>query len=376
MLLNTDQLNVLKACREGKSVAVFGEAGTGKTFLRDKVAALGPSIILGPTGASVANKSGAMTIARFMGATHKTVGDPTALALSMRPPPGLAMMRIIIDEISMVPADIFAALNAALQRTLRSTDPFGGLKVALFGDLFQLRPPTTAGFFFECTAFEGLVAAGLEVTSLKVQMRQHTSASRADEFAVFLGNARRGKLGVAAEALLHELNGRAIPQGALHLFATCSSAKKHNETALLKHPGDVVTVGLSKFKLHAPIVATRNKYEHGKLVYANGDRGIVVGFATNAVAVIIGGSRHFVRIINGRVPLQLGFATTVHKAQGRTCAAVVVHGDGMFDAGQAYVAVSRVRQLKDLATRGVHADDFEIAFPEKLITFATRFQLR
>lgn len=374
MALNAKQNEVLASCRAGSSVAVFGEAGTGKTFLRDKVAALGPSIILGPTGASVANKPGAMTIARFMGATPKTVGDPTALALSMRPPPGLAMMRIIVDEISMVPADMFAALNAALQRTLRSRKPFGGLQVALFGDLFQLRPPTAAGFFFECTAFEEL-SGDLKVVSLTEQMRQHTTAGRAAEFAAFLKGARNGRLGVAAEALLHELNSKPVPPKALHLYAKCAPAAAHNTRALAAHPGEVVVIGTSKFKLHAPVVVTRNKYEHGVLVYANGDSGIVVGFATNAVAVIIAGARHFVRVINGRVPLQLGFATTVHKAQGRTCASVVVHGDGIFDAGQAYVAVSRVRALKDLVLRDVHPDDFEIAFPKVLVAFAARYTL-
>ena len=375
MKLNSTQLQVLNACREGKSVAVFGEAGTGKTYLRDKIAGLGPSIILGPTGASVANKSGAMTIARFMGATYTTINDPTALALQMRPPPGLAMMRIVIDEISMVPADLFAALNSALQRTLQSTEAFGGLNVALFGDMFQLRPPTDAGFFFESAAFESLCLRGLEVHSLTEQMRQQSNAHRAEEMAVLMKDARRGKLGAVSESLLHELNNKPLPPKALHLYATCAAASAHNKRALDQHPGTAITVGKAKFKLHAPVVATRNKYENGKLAYANGDRGLIVGFATNAVAIILAGQRHYVRAINGNIPLALGFASTVHKAQGRTCSAVVVHGDGIFDAGQAYVAISRVRCFANLVTRGLHADDFKIDYPLKLTTFAKRFKL-
>jgi len=372
MRLNAGQQSALTAVTGTASVALFGPAGTGKTAVRDAVATQSRAILLGPTGASVAGKPGAMTIAKFMGATPATVGDPSRLSREMRGTEAMAGAVLVIDEISMVAGDVFAALSAALCRLLGSSRPFGGMQVLLLGDIFQLRPPVAGPYFFETAAFAQLVQGGLVVLGLTQQMRQTKSDARAAEFGRFLACARASRLDAAATGLLAEMHLRATPPNALHLFARRQPAEAHNQRMLKAWPGKVSTLAGVALKLHAPVFATRNRYGSNKrLLYANGDSGLVVAIAGQVVVVAIRGERHAVGVgRDGSLPLALGWATTVHKAQGRTVGAVVIHGENMFDAGQAYVAASRVRSFAGLAARGLEAGAFELPFPQAVRDFA------
>lgn len=363
MQLSGDQAAVLEEAGKGGHLLVLGPAGTGKTALRNRIADQTGALVLGPTGASVAGRSGAFTIARFMAMSKKECAVRAGGTL-------------IIDEISMVGAHLFVALSVALQRALSCRRPFGGMRVVLIGDLMQLRPPAGPLMFFQTATYRDLVAAGLLVRQLATQHRQRGVGDSGCALATFVADARRGKLSAASVALLAGRLSEQQPAGAVHLYACTKAVAKHNARALGRHPGRECKVGSVALKQGAPVVITRNRYVRGKLVLANGDAGVVHACSARAVVIRVGPALHTLRPVNGVLDVALAWAMTVHKAQGRTCDAVVVHGEGMFEAGQAYVAVSRARTLEGLAVRSLHPDDFAIAQPPALCKFAEEHGLQ
>ena len=140
MILNEGQKRVVGMLRGGKSFLVTGAAGTGKTVVRDVIAAKVPSVVLGPTGMSVSNSAG-MTVARYLRATRKTSRDVRRLAASMTVPPNVPHFTVIIEEASMVGTADWLALDLGLRKHLRVQRPFGGVRVVLFGDFCQLSGP-------------------------------------------------------------------------------------------------------------------------------------------------------------------------------------------------------------------------------------------
>src|SRR3989442_11632125 len=127
--------------RQGQSVFLTGKAGTGKStflhYLREKTAKA--TVVLAPTGVAALNVGG-QTIHSFF---HfpPTIVDPQSIRRRKNPKLFQKLQTLIIDEVSMVRADVMDAVDTALriQRDNRST-PFGGEQEVLCGDLFQLPP--------------------------------------------------------------------------------------------------------------------------------------------------------------------------------------------------------------------------------------------
>lgn len=376
MNLAPDQVAALKLFTSHRHLAVFGEPGTGKTELRNAFAKHHNCIVLGPTGTSVKGVKNAYTIARFLGATTKTSGDPGALAKNFKPPCNLTNKVLVIDEIGMVSAFDFVALDAGLRRSLKCVLPFGGCRVILLGDLFQLRPPTQAAvkYFFQTSAYNDLKKDGLHVHSLTTQHRQRAGVNGNTDFIPFLKEARQCALGVDSRTLLLDyMNNKFYSDDALHIYSLKKDADKHNRRCMKSHGLRLQAICGFEFTIGARVVLTRNIYKKRVLLYTNGTLGYIVeaSAAKKQVTVKIQGeSVEITPFKDGVLPLALAWATTIHKVQGKTLNSVVVHGDGMFEAGQAYVAVSRARSLRSLATRNLHPDDFAIPFPPELVQYA------
>ncbi len=146
LVLSSQQNQVFQAMMRGENVALFGDAGSGKSliikkFLREK-SDYGDVICLAPTGLAARNIGKAQTIHSFFSIDPGCVGDyripVTDRLLSI-----LSLVRtVVIDEISMVRSDIFDMIERCLRRVNMAGDerPFGGLQIIVVGDFKQLSP--------------------------------------------------------------------------------------------------------------------------------------------------------------------------------------------------------------------------------------------
>ena len=370
-----------------------GRAGTGKTtLLRRYLDRVGDrAVVLAPTGVAAVNVGG-QTIHSFFKLPPRMLdaGDVKRL------PNGKvvrAMETLIIDEISMVRADMLDAIDRSLKLNRKSKRPFGGVRVILSGDLHQL-PPVVRGeeapilqerfggaYFHKAPAFAD---GAFSLLALKHVFRQDDP-----EYLAMLGAMRNGRVGEDEIATIQSRVSRrsALEASATHVVLTPNNAsawrinqarlqalttKTRTFEAEIKgefddrsHP----TEEELELRIGARVMVLKNDPE-GRWV--NGSIGMVESFEDDSVLVSIDGtvqriepaiwekykysvdketekvSREVVGAFK-QVPLRLAYAVTVHKAQGLTLDRVYIDFDaGMFAHGQAYVAFSRARSLEGL----------------------------
>ena len=351
------------------NIAVFGAAGTGKSYVRDAIAAAIPAIILGPTGISVVRAPNAMTIARFLGA-RVAAADAQTLAANFVPPANLSAHTIIIDEISMVAPEDLAAIDLALRRACNPSVVCGGLRIILIGDPLQMEPVNAPVPFFETYVYKKLAAAGLEVCVLKKNHRLCSGDDDALDMARFLADCRDGRLGTSTLALLdYVINRRKKPVDATRLFAENADVDGYNAKRLAAHAGPSINHGGVGYKIGAPIMVTQNIYRPNSKVLkcANGTLGIINDVSPKGVVVTTdAGTFGF---SHPNVPITFAWALTVAKAQGLTLRNVVVSGKNLTHPGQAYVAVSRVSRLSDLYGDDLDESNFTVARSPALNAF-------
>lgn len=369
MELNDGQQEAVRMLKGGVSFLVTGAAGTGKTVVRDVIAAKVPCVVLGPTGMSVADTKG-MTVARYLRATKRTSGHARKLARSMIVPPSVPHFTLIIEEATMVGTADWLALDLGLRAHLRSHKPFGGVRVVLFGDFCQLSGPGVTCPLTATAPFVALEKAGLKVIVLTEQMRQ---APHERAFAALLADCRRGKLDDSSAALLLARSMQSAPPNTLRLYATRREAEVWNAAQLRALRGPEVSVGGVKLKVGAPVTVTANVYAKGKIKLANGARGVVRALSPLSVTVEVGGRTH---VLGTPPPLALAYALTIHKAQGQTYDRVVVVGTRIFTAGQAYTAVSRARSIDGVYCVDLLPEHFEHALDPRVARFVDQHGLR
>lgn len=303
---------------------------------------------------------------------------------------------LIIDEISMVRADVFDAIDHFLKLARKNDEPFGGVQICAIGDLFQLPPIVSSEektffaqyyaspFFFATKAYE---AADFSAIQFQTIHRQN------DETFINVLNAIRG--GTCSEHELGILNNRLHPRatpapGTLVLCTTNALADNLNESHLSKLPhsprqytgelkGDFGLSGIRlpasqelALKMGAQVMFVKNDSD-GRWV--NGTIGIVTAMGSDTIEVKVG-DRHYdverekwktvgyeFSEIHDKIvekplgtytqfPLQLAWAITIHKSQGKTLERVIIDlGNGAFAAGQLYVALSRCKTLNGIALK-------------------------
>ncbi len=370
-----------------------GRAGTGKTtLLRRFLAEAGEAaVVLAPTGVAAMN-AGGQTVHSFFKLPPRLI-EPTDVKRLRNARVIRAIKTLVIDEISMVRADMLDAIDAALKLNRGSKRPFGGVRMILSGDLHQLPPVVRGeeadilneryggGYFFNAPAFK---AGEFALLALKHVFRQADP-----KFLALLGALRRGRLAPPDEALLRTLvsDRSAIEASETHVVLTPNNANAHriNQARLADLAGEARTYSAKvegqfddksyptdpdlELKVGARVMIIRNDPE-GRWV--NGSLATVEGFDDASVIVRTGGrvrtiepalwekhrytvdatSEKVSREVVGafkQVPLRLAYAVTIHKAQGLTLDQVYIDFDhGMFAHGQAYVAFSRARRLEGL----------------------------
>lgn len=396
------------AIRRGLPVTlVLGGAGTGKTtFLRElKKEKDVKQVFLAPTGVAALNLGG-QTIHSFFGIPPRII-DPAEVA-PRAPKKRLfgKLERVIIDEISMVRADLLDTVDRTLRVARNRQEPFGGVQMVLVGDFFQLPPVVPrheeevlarlgyhGPFAFDAKALEDIAIGRVAFQTV------HRQTER--QFIDILNRIRRDDQVVEA---LEALNERCVhPHRPGHtpilLAPTNATADRYNFTGMNTLTGDErVFVGEAKgdfaqenrdrlpaperlaLKVGARVMALRNdpmkRWVNGSVgtVQSLDANGVVVRFDDGETAEIERASWEKIRyewneetgqvaaVVTGsfsQFPLAPAWALTIHKAQGLTLSDVRVDFDhGAFAAGQTYVALSRARTLDGLSlTRPVRFSD-------------------
>lgn len=390
-----------------QSVFLTGKAGTGKsTFLRYICANTHKKyVVLAPTGIAAVNVGG-VTMHSFFKIPFKPIlpddpeFDARHIKSRMRYSKSFvnllrALDLIIIDEISMVRADVIDFVDKIL-RTYSGNwrEPFGGKQMLFVGDLFQLEPVVTGDmrdilsrfypnpFFFSAKAFSRIRVVPIE---LRKVYRQSDSG--------FVEMLDRMRCGSPSDLDIMTLNRRLVKPGAdddgrmVMTLATKRSMVDHiNDERLEELPaaeitytgeisGDfpensLPTLKELTLKTGAQVVFVRNDVDKrwvngtiGKVYLADDDKLMVQleDEKIHCVEPVVWSnikyeydesSNKVVEIVLGsftQFPVRLAWALTIHKSQGLTFNDVVIDlGNGTFSGGQAYVALSRCRSLDGL----------------------------
>uniref|UniRef100_A0A4W2GR97 ATP-dependent DNA helicase PIF1 n=1 Tax=Bos indicus x Bos taurus TaxID=30522 RepID=A0A4W2GR97_BOBOX len=406
--LSKEQAAVLRAVLKGQSIFFTGSAGTGKSYLLKRI--LGS---LPPTG-TVATASTGVAACHIGGTTlHAFAGigsgqAPLAQCVALAQRPGvrqgwLNCQRLVIDEISMVEADLFDKLEAVARAVRQQNKPFGGIQLIICGDFLQL-PPVTKGsqlpqFCFQAKSWRRCVPVTLELTEVWrqtdktfISLLQAVRLGRcSDEVTRQLRATAAHKVGrdgiVATRLCTHQddvalTNERQLQElpGEIHSFEAMDSDPEQARTLDAQCP----VSQLLQLKLGAQVMLVKNLAVSRGLV--NGARGVVVGFEAEGrglpqvrflcgVTEVIRADRWTVQTTGGQLlsrqqlPLQLAWAISIHKSQGMSLDCVEMSLGRVFASGQAYVALSRARSLQGL--RVLDFDPMVVRCDPRVLSFYT-----
>lgn len=403
-----------------QNLFITGRAGTGKSTLLNHLSENTSKqiVICAPTGVAALNVGG-QTI-------HSLFRLPIGVIADHDIDQGVELRKLlstidtlVIDEVSMVNADLLDAIDRSLrQARQRKHEAFGGVQVVLFGDPYQLAPVPGEGeerayfedhyrsiWFFDAKVWDDTDLTIYELTTIH---RQHEA-----EFKYMLNAVRHGGVTAEIAARLNEVGARPAPtDGAITLATTNGTVTRINATELARLPGRVLTAKAEvsgdfngrafpadealELKMGARVMFLRNDtgYENGGQRWVNGTVGTVVRI-DSTVWVNVDGERHEVRpavwekfkynyssltkslrkdVVAEftQFPLRLAWAVTIHKSQGKTYdRAIVDLGQRSFAPGQTYVALSRISALDGLyLSRPLRPSD--IIVDDNVVRFMSR----
>ncbi|XP_047738595.1 ATP-dependent DNA helicase PIF1 isoform X1 [Hyalella azteca] len=384
ILLSIEQKKVLHAVKEGFNVFFTGSAGTGKSFLLKKVIGMLPpdaTAVTASTGVAACHLGGT-TLHSFAGIGSGEATLEQCIAQARKP----AVLRnwrlcqhLVVDEISMVDGKYFQKLEAVARAVRNSDKPFGGIQLIVCGDFLQLPPVSrtnTATFSFQTSAWRSSIQRTIELTAVRrqddqvfIDLLQEIRMGRCSEtHAALLRNTAENKLsrdGILATKLcthkedVSHINKRHLEQlpGQTKLF-TATDTEGYTKMLDIQTP----VPKLLQLKVGAQVMLLKNLSVAEGLV--NGSRGIVQSFAASGFPVVkfacgvrreVGEERWQVRggggslhVTRRQLPLKLAWAFSIHKSQGMTLDLVEMSLSRVFEAGQAYVALSRARNLAGL----------------------------
>lgn len=412
MSVRNNEMNLAWLYVEGTQTSVFltGKAGTGKTTFLRKLRELLPKrmVVLAPTGVAAIN-AGGQTIHSFFQLSFspfvpgmKREDENKYYRMSKEKKNLIRTMDLlVIDEVSMVRADLMDAIDDMLRRHRNGALPFGGVQLLLIGDLQQLAPVAkddewallsqhyATPYFFSSHALQQLQYVTVELKHIYRQQDQ--------TFVNLLAAIRENR---ADAAVLSQLNQRYIPnfiqpQGEewIHLTTHNRTAQQFNDTCMqriaappvvfratvegtfpeMSYPADENLM----LKVGAQVMFLKNDTSPEKRYY-NGKIGKVVEISPRGLIVQVKREDDSAEVLNISVPietwenkryiideetkeireetegtfkqypLRLAWAITIHKSQGLTFQHAVLDVNRSFAHGQVYVALSRCRTLEGL----------------------------
>lgn len=427
-----DALQLITYTRQ--SVFLTGKAGTGKsTFLKYICKHIKKKhVVLAPTGIAAINAEG-VTLHSFFKLPFRPIlpDDPDLSVQGGRIFDFFKYRKehrkilaevelIIIDEISMVRADIIDCIDRILRVYSQNTRlPFGGKQLLFVGDVFQLEPVVPSDqreilslfypspFFFSARVFREINLVPIELQKV---YRQNDS--------VFINVLDRIRSNTARPAELQTLNERVFPSFSPNeedMYITLATRRDQvdfiNEKKLAELPGkEFVSRGVIDgdfpesslptqlnlaIKEQAQVIFIDNDPERR---WVNGTIGLVSGIdeAGNVYVLLENGAEHLVERASWRnykyryneeekrieeeiigtfeqLPIRLAWAITIHKSQGLTFSRVVVDlSKGVFAGGQTYVALSRCTSLEGLVLKS-KISPHDIFVRKEIVEFSRQF---
>ncbi len=388
--------------KTGRSVFLTGKAGTGKTtFLKDVVEnSRKRVVVVAPTGIAAINAGGVTIHSFFQLPLHPWIPGMKAESKFAFSKEKRSIIKtidlLIIDEISMVRADLLDAVDSVLRRFRNRSKPFGGVQLLMIGDLQQLSPVITddeaqllaqyypTPYFFSSRALGQIDYVTIE---LKEVYRQQD-----EDFISILNSVRSG---YPTPDAIRTLNRRYQPdftpspeEGYIRLTTHNRTADSYNQQQLERinepaHRFDATidgnfpeysypTEASLELKVGAQVMFVKNDPSAEKRFF-NGKIGIVTDFYEefiivrcpdddepiavepleweNAKYVINEQTQEIETEVQGvfrQHPLRLAWAITIHKSQGLTFDRAIIDAANAFASGQVYVALSRCRTLGSL----------------------------
>lgn len=405
--LSLEQAEVFQAI-EGtrQNVFVTGRAGTGKSTLLNHLSwhTSKQIVIAAPTGVAALNVGGQTLHSLFRLPVGVIADHPIDQSDTVRKLLN-TIDTLVIDEVSMVNADLMDAIDRSLrQARQRPADAFGGVQIVLFGDPYQLAPvPGDSDerayfsdtyrslWFFDAKVWR---EADLRIFELSEVHRQRDA-----DFKFMLNAVRHGQVTAEIAGALNSMGARTAPdEGAITLATRNDSVNRINASALKRLSGRALTAQADitgdfggrtypadqtlELKVGAQVMFLRNDSAgEGGPRWVNGSIGTVTRI-DSTVYVDIDGDVHEVdpviwekykysydpatkKLTKNVVaeftqfPLRLAWAVTIHKSQGATYERAIVDlGSRVFSPGQTYVALSRLTSLEGLyLTRPLRPND-------------------
>jgi hypothetical protein len=391
-----------------RNLFITGKAGTGKTtFLHNvKAASLKRIVVVAPTGVAAINAKG-VTIHSFFQMPFGPI-LPNQITQTSNQQRKFSKTKIdiiksldlvIIDEISMVRADVLDGIDQVLRRYKNKHKVFGGVQILMIGDLQQLAPVVKPNewsllqqhyntvYFFSAKAFQEAKVVAIEL--------QHIYRQKNEDFIQILNEIRNDQLSESSAAILNE---RYHPSFSPHKDEGYITLTTHNRRASIINDSELNKLNTKNYffeaevsgkfnenafpndeklalKVGAQVMFIKNDSSPEKRYY-NGKIGVITDISRENVTVqcaneideiitekeqwdtvnysINEETKELKEDIVGtftQIPLRLAWAITIHKSQGLTFEKAIIDAEASFAHGQTYVALSRCTSLEGLVLK-------------------------
>jgi len=415
--------------KTNRHIFITGKAGTGKSTLLDYFRSHSKKklVVLAPTGVAAVNIQGETIHSFFHFMPGVTIKEAKEIASRFKKTKIYQELEmIIIDEISMVRADLLDCIDVFLKTVRKNSLPFGGLIMVFIGDLYQL-PPVVAScekeifkthyrspYFFDSKVFQELLF-GKDKMQIELAELEKIYRQKDDQFIRLLNNIRNRSI---TDEEIRILNRQFQPEiKAKHDYIYLTSLNKQAEEInqrnlhLLKTPARRYLAEIEGGFAEKDYPTERNLIlkKGCRVMFLNNDTGNRWINGTTGEVVETKKDKVIVKIDNGetvvvkpylwaiyknyydertksiekevigsflQIPLLLAWAITIHKSQGKTFDKVIIDvGRGTFTHGQMYVALSRCQTIDGIILKQPLKKSY-ILMDYRVVKFLTSFQYK
>lgn len=404
--LSADQSLALEILHSGENVFLTGGAGSGKSFLiRQFMRDLDPKTfpILASTGAA-AVLLGGRTFHSFFGLGIMDGGADATYERGIKDQRLMARLRkvegVVVDEVSMIPGQALMIAEALTQKARDSKLPWGGMRMIVVGDFAQL-PPVTRTNQRDWSFMNPVWAQ----SGFQTCLLTHNQRVQEAEYLNVLADVRQGIVSEKVKDFLNDhLREHDEDHPGTRLFPRRMQSDEHNNKKLAEIRSEEIVVDSIYFGNEkqieilmktAPVPMKLNLKVGCKVMFlqndpqkrwVNGTKGTLMDYSVDKITVKKQGGREVqvdkssfsLQDAEGNVtasviqfPLALAYSTTIHKSQGATLDDLWCDLSSLWEPGQAYVALSRLRTSQGLyllrwQPRSIMVDPRVLSFYKRL----------